>query len=67
MLAEAGCTLPEIVSITGHSLRRAQDILEKYLARTSKLAESAIAKFENVLETDFAKRPAKREGALDAK
>jgi len=24
MLAEAGCTLPEIVSITGHTLRRAQ-------------------------------------------
>jgi integrase len=59
MLAEAGCTLPEIVAITGHSLRRAQDILEKYLSRTSKLAESAIAKFENVIETDFAKRPAK--------
>jgi integrase len=59
MLAEAGCTLPEIVAITGHSLRRAQDILEKYLSRTSKLAESAIAKFENVIETEFAKRPAK--------
>ena len=59
MLAEAGCTLPEIVTVTGHSLRRAQDILEKYLARTSKLAESAIAKFENVIETDFAKRRAK--------
>ena len=39
MLAEAGCTLPEIVSITGHTLRRAQDILDKYLARTSKLTE----------------------------
>jgi integrase len=59
MLAEAGCTLPEIVAITGHSLRRAQDILEKYLSRTSKLAETAIAKFENVIETEFAKRPAK--------
>jgi integrase len=60
LLAESGCTLPEIVSITGHSLRTAQTIIEKYLARTSKLAASAIAKFENVLETDFAKRPAKR-------
>jgi integrase len=59
MLAEAGCTLPEIVTITGHSLRRAQDILDKYLARTSKLAESAIAKFENALETESAKRAAK--------
>lgn len=57
--AEAGCTLPEIAAITGHSLRRAQDILDKYLARTSKLAESAIAKFENVTETESAKRAAK--------
>jgi hypothetical protein len=68
MLAEAGCTLPEIVSITGHSLRRAQDILDKYLARTSKLAESAIAKFDkNVAETEFAKRPAKQSGQSEAK
>jgi len=55
-------TVPEIVSITGHSLRRAQDILEKYLARTSKLADNAIAKFENALETNSAKRPAKQGG-----
>lgn len=67
MLAEAGCTLPEIVSITGHTLRRAQDILDKYLARTSRLAESAIAKFENIMETDFAKRAAKRGGHTDTK
>jgi hypothetical protein len=62
MLFRAGCNIGEIVTITGHSLRRAQDILEKYLARTSQLAESAIAKFENVLETDFAKRSAKGGG-----
>ncbi len=67
MLAEAGCTLPEIVSVTGHTLRRAQDILDKYLARTSRLAESAIAKFENVMETDSAKRPAKWSGQQAAK
>jgi integrase len=59
MLAEAGCTLPEIVSITGRTLRRAQDIPDKYLARTSKVAESAIAKFENVIATDFAKADCK--------
>jgi hypothetical protein len=57
MLAEAGCSLAEIVSITGHTLRRAQEILDKYLARTSRLADSAIAKFENILETEW---PAKR-------
>jgi integrase len=61
MLAEAGCSVPEIASITGHTLRRAQEILDKYLARTSKLAENAIAKFENVMATDSAKRAAKRD------
>lgn len=58
MLFRAGCNLGEIVAITGHTLRRAQDILDRYLARTSQLADSAIAKFENVLETDFANRAA---------
>lgn len=67
MLFQAGCNLGEIVAITGHSLRRAQEILDKYLARTSTMANNAIAKLENVLETDFAKRPAKWEGLTDAK
>ena len=60
MLAEAGCTVPEIASITGHSLRTAQQILDKYLAKTSKLAANAIAKFENVVETSSANRAANR-------
>ncbi len=46
MLFEAGCTVAEVASITGHSLRRAQEILDKYLSRTSGMAKSAIAKFE---------------------
>lgn len=67
MLFQAGCNLGEIVSVTGHSLRRAQEILDKYLARTRTMADSAIAKFENVLETDFAKQPAKQQEAKHAK
>lgn len=63
ILAEADCTVPEIVSITGHSLRTTQPILDQYLARTSKLAANAIAKFENVVETDSANRAANRAGA----
>lgn len=54
MLAEAGCTLPEIAAITGHSLRTVSSILEKYLARTRHLADRAIARFENRHGTDFA-------------
>lgn len=67
MLFQAGCGLGEIVSVTGHSLRRAQDILDRYLARTSTMADNAIAKFENVLQTDFAKRTAKQDMKDDAK
>jgi integrase len=32
MLAEAGCSIPEIAAITGHSYRSVSSILEKYLA-----------------------------------
>lgn len=61
MLFQAGCNLGQIVSVTGHSLRRAQEILDRYLARTSTMADTAIAKFETVLAQDFAKQGAKRE------
>jgi integrase len=46
MLAEAGCTVPEIATITGHSQAHAQKILDRYLARTRTLAHSAIAKLD---------------------
>jgi len=56
MLFEAGCTVAEVASITGHTLRRAQEILDRYLARTNTMAKNAIAKFENNATIDFAKR-----------
>jgi integrase len=45
-LAEAGCTAHEIAAITGHSLRDAGAIMDRYLKRTDKLAIAAIAKLE---------------------
>lgn len=54
MLAEAGCSVPEIASITGHTLKSVHGILERYLARTATLATAAIEKFENASSTDFA-------------
>lgn len=51
MLAEAGCTIPEIAACTGHSLRNVNSILERYLSPTEALAQSAISKFER-FETD---------------
>lgn len=48
-LAEAGATVPEIASITGHKLEHVGRILESYLARTSKLSGSAIAKLDRHL------------------
>jgi integrase len=46
-LSIAGATLQEIVPITGHSLKTAQEIIDKhYLNHDVKLAESAIMKLE---------------------
>jgi integrase len=56
MLAEAGCTVPQIASITGHSLKSVDGILDKYLARTRALASSAVAIFENAKSSEFANR-----------
>jgi hypothetical protein len=45
--AVAGATVPEIATITGHSLRDAEAILDAhYLGRDVKLAESAVRKLE---------------------
>lgn len=56
MLAEAGCTTPQIAAITGHSLKTVSSILDRYLARTRVLATEAMARFENATSTDFANR-----------
>lgn len=46
-LAAAGCTVPEIASITGHALKDAETILDRhYLSRDRRIGESAISKLE---------------------
>jgi integrase len=45
-LAEAGCSVPEIAAITGHSLRTATQILETYLPRNTTMARNAITRLE---------------------
>ena len=45
-LSEAECTPQEIATITGHSLRDIGAILDRYSARTDKIAIAAIAKLE---------------------
>lgn len=54
-LAEADCTIPQIASITGHSLKQVEGILETYWMRTAPQADAAIAKLE-------AYRPGGRKG-----
>ncbi|MGI9294032.1 MAG: tyrosine-type recombinase/integrase [Pseudomonadales bacterium] len=46
MLSKAGCTVPEIAAITGHTIRSATSILETYLSRTKGLATAAIVKLD---------------------
>lgn len=41
-LAQAGCTIPEIAAITGHSYQQCEKILQTYLPRTTPLARAAI-------------------------
>jgi integrase len=45
-LAEAGCTEAEIASITGHSMKDVGRMLDQYLKRSERLAETAILKLE---------------------
>jgi hypothetical protein len=46
-LAEAGCSVPEIATITGHSLKDVGSILDRhYLNRSVKIGLSAMAKLE---------------------
>ena len=45
-LAMAGCSAPEIASVSGHSLESTERILEVYLPRTASMVRSAIAKLE---------------------
>lgn len=45
-LAEAGCTTPQIASITGHSIEKCQRILDTYVVRTKATARAAIEKLE---------------------
>lgn len=43
-MALAGATIPEIISVTGHSVQSAQAILKHYLGRHPEMAASAIGK-----------------------
>ena len=54
LLSEANCSPQQVATITGHSLKTVFQILERYLARTSGLAEQAIKNFENSTRTKFA-------------
>lgn len=44
-MAEAGATVPQIASVSGHSIEATQRILEHYLPRNRDLAEIAIARY----------------------
>lgn len=45
-MAEAGCSVPQISAITGHSIDETNRIMETYLPRTLPMARNAITKWE---------------------
>ncbi|WP_246775838.1 hypothetical protein [Methylobacterium aquaticum] len=49
--------MPEIATITRHSLAHAQRSLDRYLARTRTLAESAIAKLDEHRRNQLGRAP----------
>jgi integrase len=51
-MAEAGATVPQIASVSGHSIEATQRILEVYLPRNRELAEIAIGRL-----VEYKKRP----------
>ena len=53
-MAEAGATVPQIASVSGHSIEATQRILETYLPRNRDLAEMAITRLaEHKRHTEF--------------
>jgi Phage integrase family len=48
-LALAGCTVPEISAISGHSFQSVHQVLEHYLARTDAMADRAIERLATYL------------------
>ena len=63
-LAEAGCTVPEIASISGHAVDYCQRIIDTYLPRTRQLAQAAIVKLENRAGTGVGNAGRKRRKRL---
>lgn len=51
-LARAGCTIPEICAITGHTFNSANEILKHYLAMHPELADNAMRKMVSWHATD---------------
>jgi integrase len=45
-LAEAGCTIPEIAAVTGHTIDRTARILEVYMPRTAPMARNAVTRLD---------------------
>ena len=43
-MAEAGCEIPEICAVSGHTLKSAAQIMEHYLVRTGRMARAAFKK-----------------------
>ena len=51
LLTEAGCTIQEVCSVTGHTLESATLILSGYLAMTEAIARAAPLRFGNATAT----------------
>jgi hypothetical protein len=56
-MAEAGPTVPQIASVSGHSIEATQRVLETYLPRNRALAEIAISRLADLRTTKGGQSP----------
>jgi integrase len=56
LMCAAGLEIPQVAAITGHTLRSASDILERYGATNKAVARAGIIRLENSPATEFANR-----------
>lgn len=56
-LARASCTVPEIASITGHTIASVAAILRRYLPRDAEVAKNAVVKRETYRSVRLSQKP----------
>ena len=70
-MALAGCTISQIASVSGHSTRTCQEIIDRYIPRRSEIAARSIERWQSAIRIgvpefkENPKKPQKAKGSKD--